>query len=826
MSTPRRARIRGSIEPSLKVRARVRANALEIEDAHDLALVGPLNLASGSDLAQLVRRAIALVDAGQLAEAHELLKPSLDKDGGLGPAGARAALLLEGARILVRLGRHDEAMAKARRGLSLAEVDGDSRLAAEALNRLGLTQLRRGDLKAARVSYEEARSRFRRLGDEARVAAMENNLGLVCKGLGEWDAARSHLAESIAVTRRHPALEALGYRLKNLGVLETKSGRWARARDLLDEAASRLAKSEDPRHRAKIALALGHLARLDGRAEEARELLAAGLAHALAQGQPREEAVAREFLGDLALDRGAPREAWQAYRAALEVAERLAPALDLECEILHRLARAQLALDDRAGAEASLDRAAAAARALADPYELARVDVVRAELAAANGRPDTARVEYARAVHTLTELGERHERGRALAAWAALATNAIEARRLLVRAAACFEETGAERERVAIEARLFHGAPAPLAAPGTTADRGPDRFAIAGNSRPTVAARSAVQRAARCALPVLVVGEAGAGARYVAHAVHERSTRSAGPLVVVRCALLSPERALVELVGDARGTTLVPGRIGEAEGGTLLLEDVSTLTPAAQAVLLRLVTARTYMSPGELAPRAADVRVIAIQRPESNGSGLRADLAAALGAITIALPPLAARAADVAPLARAFLRLYGGPSAPRLLEGAEKALLAHAWPGHVRELELVIQTALLQAPAGTKALDGLAVSTALKVRAQGHEAGPAPVGAGDPDAPAVARPGADGASPAPATAVGLAPGAEETAALRARLAAVEREELLAAIDRARGNKSRAARILRVSRKTLYARMHRHGLAVDGEPAPGPIPPDA
>src|SRR5262249_17782276 len=158
---------------------------------------------SGSDLAQTVRRAIALVDAGQVNDAYQLLKPNLDKDGGLGPAGARAALLLEGARILVRLGRHDEALAKARRRLSLAELDGDSRPAAEALTRVGLTQLRRGDLRAARVSYEEARSRFRRLGDDARVAAMENNLGLVCKGLGEWDAARSHFGEAISLTRRH-----------------------------------------------------------------------------------------------------------------------------------------------------------------------------------------------------------------------------------------------------------------------------------------------------------------------------------------------------------------------------------------------------------------------------------------------------------------------------------------------------------------------------------------------------------------------------------------------------------------------------------------------
>ncbi len=388
MSTPRSARVRGSLERNPTARPRTRASALEIEDPPDLSLVGPLSLNSGSDLAQVVRRAIALVDAGQVKDAYALLQPSLDKDGGLGPAGARAALLLEGARILVRLGRHEEALAKARRGLSLAEVDGDSRLAAEALNRLGLAQLRKGDLRAARVSYEEARSRFRRLNDDARVAAMENNLGLVCKGLGEWDAARSHFTESIAVTRRHPSAEPLGYRLKNLGVLETKAGRWTRARALLDEAADRLGASEDPRHRAPIALALGHLARLTGQLDEAHELLTRGLGHALAHLQPREEAVGREFLGDLALDRGAPREAWQAYRAALAVAEKLSPALDLECEILHRLAHAQIRLDDLDGAEASLERATAAGQALGDPYERARVELVRARLCERRGRQE------------------------------------------------------------------------------------------------------------------------------------------------------------------------------------------------------------------------------------------------------------------------------------------------------------------------------------------------------------------------------------------------------------------------------------------------------
>jgi len=248
---------------------------------------------------------------------------------------------------------------------------------------------------------------------------------------------------------------------------------------------------------------------------------------------------------------------------------------------------------------------------------------------------------------------------------------------------------------------------------------------------------------------------------------------------------------------------------------------VDGLTPAAQGVIHRLITAHSYMSPGELAPRAADVRVIAIRHAATEVPSLRTDLKDALSAIVIALPPLAARPADLAPLARAFLRTYGGPDAPRLAEGAEKALAAHAWPGNVRELELVMQAALLQAPSGARALDGLAISAALAARrAVTQPSGAATGGTASPP-PGEAPGNAPSAPHVPDAAAG--PAADETAALRARLVEVERAELLAAISRASGNKSRAARLLHVSRKTLYARLHRHGLVDEGD-AEGPGAP--
>jgi DNA-binding NtrC family response regulator len=761
----------------------------------DGAGLGTLDVASASDLANLVRQAIDLVDSGKVEEAHALLAPSLDKDGGLGPAGARAALLIEGARILVRLGRHDEALTRARRGLALAEVDGDTRLAAEALIRLGLVELRRGDLRAARVSYEEARSRYRRLGAEDRVAAAENNLGLVCTGLGEWDAARAHFAEAIGITRRHGSTDLLGNRLVNLGVLETKLGAWDRAGATLEEARECFERSGNPHHRAMIALALGHLARLTRRFDDAARLLGEGLAQALAQRQLREEAVAREFLGDLALDKGDVRQAWQGYRAALALADRLAPALDLEVEILHRLARVQVMTGDLAGAQKSLARARSASAKLDDPYEEARIAIVEAELSVAVGRGHEAPRACAEAVETLTRLGERIERARALELWAARTRDAAEARRLLYRAAACCHEAGAGFELEKIESRLV----SPEGAGATPACEEPVGTMLAGKSRALVKVREAVQRAARANLPVLVEGPPGVGKDLVARSIHQRSRRATGPFIPVRCAQLSPERALLDLVGDARRPGAPPGLIAQAEGGTLVLDDVSALAPAAQAAVARMLETGDYLCPGELMPRPADVRVIALSAvplaERVAASRFRADLKERLAQIAIELPPLRERTPDILPLARAFLRTYGGPDAPRIDDGAAERLIAYAWPGNARELELVIQSALIQTPAGARALDAVAVTSSIAACSGAEELEP------------VAPPSAEGV-----LALALPNGG--SVELKAKLIEAERRELLSAIERAHGNKSRAARILKVSRKTLYARLHRHGLALE------------
>jgi DNA-binding NtrC family response regulator len=407
----------------------------------------------------------------------------------------------------------------------------------------------------------------------------------------------------------------------------------------------------------------------------------------------------------------------------------------------------------------------------------------------------------AAAVETLTRLGERLERARALQMWAARSKDAAESRRLLYRAAACCHEAGADHELERLERAITLAGAGPAGLEPEAPPEPETAPALAGKSRALVKVRESVQRAARSQGPVLIEGPPGVGKSLIARTIHARSRRAAGPLVVVPGAALAAERALLDLVGDARTGIATTGLLAQAAGGTLVLEDIGALPPAAQIALARVLATGDYLCPGELEPRVADVRVIAVSTAPLEErvaqARFRADLLERLSAIAIVVPPLCERAPDILPLAHAFLKVYGGPDAPRIDQGAADRLIAHAWPGNARELELVIQGALIQTPAGARTLGAGAVEASISA-CTAEPGTPSPESAG--------------------TDAGTGDGAAEdgSSELRARLVEAERRELVSAIERAHGNKSRAARLLKVSRKTLYARLHRHGLALEDE----------
>jgi two-component system response regulator HydG len=282
---------------------------------------------------------------------------------------------------------------------------------------------------------------------------------------------------------------------------------------------------------------------------------------------------------------------------------------------------------------------------------------------------------------------------------------------------------------------------------------------------------------------VLVTGESGTGKELVAHAIHAASARAAGPFVAINCAALPEQLLESELFGHEKGAftgadRARPGRFELAERGTLFLDEIGDLAPGVQAKILRVLQEREYTRVGGSRTLKADVRLIAATnrdlRADVDADRFREDLYYRLSVFSVHMPPLRERGDDVLILAEHFLRDLGakmGKSVPGLARDARDALMSHAWPGNIRELSNTIERALILTDGGPIRAAQLGLVTA---------------GAGEEKS---------AASTAPRS-----------------LADLERKAVLEALERAKGNRSKAARILGLTRSQLYTRLKRFGLS--------------
>jgi DNA-binding NtrC family response regulator len=211
-------------------------------------------------------------------------------------------------------------------------------------------------------------------------------------------------------------------------------------------------------------------------------------------------------------------------------------------------------------------------------------------------------------------------------------------------------------------------------------------------------------RVARADVPVLLTGPNGSGKERIAAIVHANSTVRTGPFVAVNCGALPAELIEAELFGAEAGAftganRARAGRFESADGGTLFLDEIGNLPLPGQVKLLRVLETGQFEPLGSSKTRTTRVRVISAtnaELPQMIRQGIfREDLYYRLNTIEIPLPALAARPADILPLAAHFL----GP-ALTLSDDARQALLQHAWPGNVRELRNVLERARLLASGG------------------------------------------------------------------------------------------------------------------------------
>jgi transcriptional regulator with GAF, ATPase, and Fis domain len=303
--------------------------------------------------------------------------------------------------------------------------------------------------------------------------------------------------------------------------------------------------------------------------------------------------------------------------------------------------------------------------------------------------------------------------------------------------------------------------------------------------------RDVLAQAARVAhteTTVLLTGESGTGKEVVARFIHHASRRANGPFAAINCAALPDQLLESELFGHERGAftgaiAAKPGRIEQASGGVLFLDEVGEMAPTVQAKLLRVLEEREFMRLGSTRLLKADIRVIAATNRDLHGAmqrgEFREDLYYRLGVFEIPLPPLRERREDVLELADTFLTEIGetvGRPAAGMARDAREHLLAYSWPGNVRELRNAIERAVILADGGVIRSEHLPVGSSRPASGE--------------------APGAGAAFPAGGV----------------NLEAIERSLVVKALSQARHNKTRAAKLLGLTRAQLYSRIEKYGLA--------------
>jgi len=290
-----------------------------------------------------------------------------------------------------------------------------------------------------------------------------------------------------------------------------------------------------------------------------------------------------------------------------------------------------------------------------------------------------------------------------------------------------------------------------------------------------------IEEAAPTSAPVIITGESGTGKELAARAIHDKSPRHSRPYVAINCAAVPETLIESELFGHERGAFTGADRRREgcferANGGTLLLDEITEMRPEMQAKLLRVLEDKKISRLGGTGEVAVDVRILAasnreLQRAIREGR-LRADLYYRLNVVSLELPPLRDRIEDVLLLAEEFVRAFNREHrkavegiAPDCLE----VLKAHSWPGNVRELRNAIERAVIMSRSPMLLVGDLPKELSFQ----------------------------------PGPTLGF------TVRLGSTLEEVENELIARTISFAGGNKSRAAQILGVGRRTIYKQLERY-----------------
>lgn len=668
-------------------------------------------------------------------------------------------------------------------------------------SRLGAAAEPEQDCEAAYVMFRVQERRY-----EAAQAA--NMLGLHLLRLSRY-------SDSVKwLTRAHRIYEEMGLARKesqvalNRGIVSYKLGDIATAQETLNQSLA-LAVEGGWVHRQCFAnIALGNVYRMQREFRSARRHLTAGYNQAQELRQSREEALALEFLGDVVQDEGRHEEALRYYSRALTLAESLAPDGDIVAEVHRRIGECHVLGGAVEAAAPHLERAIVSCRLLEDRFEEAVTLRVLADAARVAGDLTLASGRIRKAIGILAEIGAEYELGVARFRYAAILAGGRDAapdlpalRRLNQ---AWREATDSLKYFLQADdswwIKQVGGLVNRIQSLRTEQEGLERRRAAAGRKReqesglasdPIVYVSRAMEQVLDlCDLyamndnPVLIHGETGTGKELLARRLHEMSVRS-GRLISVNVSAVSPMLFEREFFGHVRGAfsgadTSGVGFAEQADGGTLFLDEIGEMPLELQPKLLRLLQDGTFHAVGDPSERRVDLRLVAATNVDlfeaCRRGAFREDLYYRLQVLALSVPPLRERPEDVPPLMVHFLSRAAG----RVIEIGEYLSAAgtriarqYEWPGNVREVQAVCQQLHVQI-----------VTTGSGCVRLGRRESMVLCGPGD-----------------------VVPEEREIDALGAITDPQER--LSAALERAEGNRTKAARLLNVSRSTLYRQLRRN-----------------
>src|SRR5215470_5178873 len=351
-------------------------------------------------------------------------------------------------------------------------------------------------------------------------------------------------------------------------------------------------------------------------------------------------------------------------------------------------------------------------------------------------------------------------------------------------------------------------------------------YNIIGSSRPMQNIYEIIESIAESDANVMILGESGTGKELIANAIHFKSARSKKPFVKINCSALPKELIESELFGHTKGaftgaTMEKMGLIGQAAGGSLLLDEIAEMPVELQPKLLRVLQERVYYRVGSEKALEADFRLISATNRNPldaiRDGALREDLFYRINTIEIQVPPLRERAEDVQHLAEHFLRIYAekyNRTVRSISQQAYERMFTYSWPGNVRELQNVMERAVLLAK-------GEVIEESAIPMSKPATKAPAP----PPSTAPVSRPTPPPGAPAPPSMnvsdltldqlarliVNKMPSPTRGGSRVDIFTQLEGAIVRAALERTRGNKQAAANLLGLYRPRLYSMLRKHNL---------------